>query len=404
MPSLKIIGYAAFPDEDTSWLSQIDWSKVTSLCLVGMNASGTSGAINPHTTTGFRNTVITTLHAKGCMVEEVLDCADATLGTIATNGGAALTTLASNITNMIVSDGADGLSIDWEYSGITTAQMDTMITALYNSLHAAGKTLSIYYGNYLLATPGALASSSVANACLWYIAIGVYYDVVAANNVEAAMTNWAGRYNKSLLVCTKDIAIYDAATRNFAGIYSDLWDAHNSPAPATNIYSRYYATFYSNFVIDSTDWPVGNNAVATTLTWDCVAQVVLETQWIMQNGYGGIGLFCFTFDLPTSNPDSLLANIYGAMVGAFAAGSVKTANFQVTFMPSGLPCEIEVWLSPDGTTKAATSGLVVFTSTGRAQPFALPITMPAAGIYQVLKDLYLASTLYRFSDNPVAVV
>lgn len=80
----------------------------------------------------------------------------------------------------------------------------------------------------------------------------------------------------------------------------------------------------------------------------------------------------------------------------FGAGSAHTATAPITVLPSGLACEAELWLTPDGgVTKAATSGLVAFTSTGVAQSISFPVTMPtAAGVeYSVYLDVYANGAL-----------
>jgi hypothetical protein len=66
----------------------------------------------------------------------------------------------------------------------------------------------------------------------------------------------------------------------------------------------------------------------------------------------------------------------------FGAGSAHTANAAITVGPSGLACGAELYLSRDGgATKAATSGVKSFTSTGASQNISLPVTMPSAAGY-----------------------
>jgi len=61
----------------------------------------------------------------------------------------------------------------------------------------------------------------------------------------------------------------------------------------------------------------------------------------------------------------------------FVVGSAHTASVSVPVSPGGLDCMAELFLSSDGgQTKAATSGLVPFTSMGQAQSITLQITMP----------------------------
>lgn len=77
----------------------------------------------------------------------------------------------------------------------------------------------------------------------------------------------------------------------------------------------------------------------------------------------------------------------------FSPGISKTAKVPVTVTPSGLACQLEVFLGPAPTTKAATSGLVSFTSTAAQQVVSAPVAMPAAGgAYHVYIDLYVLGT------------
>lgn len=60
----------------------------------------------------------------------------------------------------------------------------------------------------------------------------------------------------------------------------------------------------------------------------------------------------------------------------------KTATMSVPITPAGLSCTGEIYLTPDGVAKVATSGPRAFVSTGLVQDIQLPITMPsAAGVY-----------------------
>ena len=79
----------------------------------------------------------------------------------------------------------------------------------------------------------------------------------------------------------------------------------------------------------------------------------------------------------------------------FAPGVIKTAKVPVDVDPSGLSCQIEVFLGPNATTKTATSGLKSFTSTGAQQIISLPVTMPSAeGVsYHVYLDVYVEGYL-----------
>jgi hypothetical protein len=143
-------------------------------------------------------------------------------------------------------------------------------------------------------------------------------------------------------------------------------------------------------------------------------------------GVTNIGIYCYRDDKPGSG-EQIIFNTYTepspppvawvdpylhyqaimAVItkGNFQHGTSHTASFSVTVAPSGITYQVEVWLTSDGTTKSATTGLKSFTSTGSAQAMVPTITMPAAGTYQVYKDIYINGALeYRFSDNIMKIV
>lgn len=100
---------------------------------------------------------------------------------------------------------------------------------------------------------------------------------------------------------------------------------------------------------------------------------------------------------------------YEFVPSGFQHGSVHTTNFQLTEKPTvsgGYPAQVEVWLGPNDSTKSATSGLIPFTINGSVQNFALPITMPAAGVYNVYRYVYAGGYLidYFVDSQPVTVV
>jgi len=73
-----------------------------------------------------------------------------------------------------------------------------------------------------------------------------------------------------------------------------------------------------------------------------------------------------------------------------APGVSRTAVAPITVSPSGLGCQVELFLGPNDTTKIATSGLKAFSSTGSAQSVRLPVTMPTVGgvAYHVYLDIF----------------
>lgn len=91
----------------------------------------------------------------------------------------------------------------------------------------------------------------------------------------------------------------------------------------------------------------------------------------------------------------------------FAPGVPKTAIAPITVNPAGMSCEIELFLGPNDTTKAATSGRVPFVSTGSPMNVSLPIVMPAnPGNYHGYIDVFAAGSrflAYTLSED-VAII
>lgn len=90
----------------------------------------------------------------------------------------------------------------------------------------------------------------------------------------------------------------------------------------------------------------------------------------------------------------------------FQPGETKTAVLSIPVTPAGLECSAELFLTADGTTMAATSGPQTFTSTGVAQGFQLPITMPQdPNTYQVrLVVMSGGSQIAGFQANEDVVI
>lgn len=91
----------------------------------------------------------------------------------------------------------------------------------------------------------------------------------------------------------------------------------------------------------------------------------------------------------------------------FAPGVVKTGKAPITIIPAGLAMQAELWLTLNGTTKAASSGKINFNSTGVVQTVNLPITMPnVGGTYQVMLDVYYGADLilpYQNVDDVIII-
>lgn len=78
----------------------------------------------------------------------------------------------------------------------------------------------------------------------------------------------------------------------------------------------------------------------------------------------------------------------------FTPGAAKTAIAPITIKPGGLSCKAELFLGPNPMTKVATSGKILFSSTGAQQAVRLPIIMPSTvGSYHVYIDVYIEGML-----------
>jgi len=78
----------------------------------------------------------------------------------------------------------------------------------------------------------------------------------------------------------------------------------------------------------------------------------------------------------------------------FGPNISKTARVPITVIPAGLNCSVELWLTPNGTTKTSTSGKINFVSTGASQNVTIPIVTPTTpGQYDVYIDVYVDTYL-----------
>ncbi|MDD5510515.1 MAG: hypothetical protein PHI12_06890 [Dehalococcoidales bacterium] len=78
----------------------------------------------------------------------------------------------------------------------------------------------------------------------------------------------------------------------------------------------------------------------------------------------------------------------------FTPGALKTAVVQIPVSPAGLSCQAVLFLGPDASTVAATSGEVAFVSTGNQQQISLLVVMPAnIGTYHVYLGIYSEGAL-----------
>lgn len=90
----------------------------------------------------------------------------------------------------------------------------------------------------------------------------------------------------------------------------------------------------------------------------------------------------------------------------FAPSEAKRAIAPITVKPTNLSCQTELYLVSNGT-KAATSGMKSFTSTGAKQDISFPITMPGVeGAYPVYLDIFTNGLLigaYKATEDVVIV-
>lgn len=70
------------------------------------------------------------------------------------------------------------------------------------------------------------------------------------------------------------------------------------------------------------------------------------------------------------------------------SGLTYTAKAKFAVRPAGMDCSGELWLSKDGISKEATSGIKTFSSTGLDMTIDFPVTMPVGGYeYRVFLDV-----------------
>jgi hypothetical protein len=94
----------------------------------------------------------------------------------------------------------------------------------------------------------------------------------------------------------------------------------------------------------------------------------------------------------------------------FAAGSMHTATANIPVSPAGLACTAELFLSLNGTTRAATSGELSFTSGNSPQTISFNIMMPSPavgqsyGVYLVIISGGIQLAGYRASEDIIIPV
>jgi hypothetical protein len=403
-------------------VNAIPYGKITHL-VYGSNPTNSDGTLTWYGDS-YRGTVMAKIHAAGGKFEECIDdysgyldsniIGDSTLTTPSATLAAYINNIKTQLTKNYSGHTADGVYIDFESSlTMTTAHMDIFITHLYNVLNPIGKTIAEYAGYYYRWYPGHLPSASIVNTKLSRFEIGCYYLFTAAEAITGMeyWLNYSG-YSKSKLVCLIQsgvVYMFPDGSSQYYGMYSDLWNTQNNLGLTdTGKYSQYFTDFYTNKNPDpgslaASGWYYGINK---TLQWHCVDETKTLTSWLITNGYAGIGIWSESFDMISSTKYSLLRNIYETLIGGFPAGSIKTANIQVTVKPPALSYQIELWLGPDTNTKSATSGRVNYTATGNEQSVALSITMPDAGTYNVYVDIYAGGNLVKsiVYGTPVVVV
>lgn len=82
-------------------------------------------------------------------------------------------------------------------------------------------------------------------------------------------------------------------------------------------------------------------------------------------------------------------------MAVFLPGSSHSAKVNIDVDPANVPCQLELWLGPNQTTKTVTSGMKSFTSTGQPQDINCTVVMPSSSgvTYHVYIDVYIGGQL-----------
>ena len=293
--------------------------------------------------------------------------------------------LIANISNLVISYGFDGVAVDWECDNqdITAAQLTTFYQELRSAL---GSTKIICtaenYGKVVFET-------AILNYIDW-IGLMIYDVGDPVNNIP-----WYGTYTQFQTEIQRWIGAGFPANRLVAGI---------SFAARLGIAA---SGWYSYATVSGSD---PNANINNNYYYNGKALVDQKCKYAVGLGLGGIFTYASSFDRTDSLSllDTIVANMGSSPPppSGFPAGKPKTALVPVTVVPSGLPCEVEVFLGIDQSTPASTSGKLSLVSTGAVQNVNCPVTMPASpGIYNVYINLYILGSLFSsfVSTVPVSV-
>jgi hypothetical protein len=299
--------------------------------------------------------------------------------------------LITNLMNFVSTYNLDGIWIDWESSDVTEAVYHTFLVALRAAL-PSGKLIAVCafpdnnYPNYYLTASADAPLVDMFEVMLYgmgtYPAVATYDDFVTFAGRWLSPLWYGFPPNKVDLGIP--VSATDAVNVMLTGYYRVV--AEYDPDPSLNQLSV-------STVLGWNGSPV--TVSGGVLWWSGVDLDIQKTQWAMANKAGGVMLYAANMDA-VGSPKSLLTNIYNTIIaGGFTHGTVHTANFSVTVVPSGLSCQVELYLGPNASTKSATTGLITFTSTGTVQNLSLSLTMPTAGTYNVYINVYAGGVLVK---------
>jgi GH18 family chitinase len=282
--------------------------------------------------------------------------------------------LVTNLVNFVAANGLDGVDIDLETGSSIQASYSAFLSALRSAL-PAGKIISVC-GTAEWANPSnQWFSVSAVNTYVDFVNL-MMYDVrpfPESSKLADIQTYTQEWLNAGFTPAKLNLGIpaFGYAPAGGLGDYSQIIANIN---PANN----------TNSTTATTPWTTS----PAEYWWSGYNLNQSKVQYAQSKNLGGIMIYAANEDA-CGNAKSVISAVSSMLSSGFTAGSVHTVSFQVTVAPTNQSCQVEVYLGVNQTTKAATSGLVSFTSTGSSQALVVTVTMPAAGTYNTYIDLYM---------------
>jgi len=280
--------------------------------------ANSSGALGSTSTSGYSfsqmSSVIAEAHADGIPVSIVIDPASAF--TTIDASASLTTTFASNLIAFCNKYNLDGIDFDWEPTSPSSTQISNygnLIAAVHSQTSVDGLTLSV-----AVSASHQVIPVSAASNLNWVFVMDYdleYYSSAPYSDSISYLTQWANYgipKSKLVMGCpfygTSGTGWDNSTAAQYGTLMSDYAAANNGSLPPTTA---------DSITINGTTW--GYNGVAT---------MTEKAQYVLANGYGGMGIWELGQDDFASGQSgyNLLAAIKSTMAAAAPSWQVASGG------------------------------------------------------------------------------